>query len=190
MHFIQEEIYHVYNRGNDKNLIFFEERNYDYFLLKIKNELISYCDVLAYCLMPNHYHLMLYIKQSNDKTYMDNHPLVRKIGTLQSSYTRAIQKQNNSTGSVFQQKAKAKLIDNSTYNYALTCFHYIHQNPLKAKIVNKLENYNYSSFNEYLNLKPNLCNIELAKEFGLYNEVTFYKESYDIIRDDISGIVF
>lgn len=185
MNFIPNEIYHIYNRGNNKNLVFFEERNYTYFLTKIQRELYRYCDILAYCLMPNHYHLLVYIKETEEKTFLNNHPLIRKIGSLQSSYTRAIQKQNNSVGSIFQQKAKAKITNDSTNNYSLACFHYIHQNPLKANLVVQLENYKYSSFNEYLYLKPSYCNIERSRELGLFDEVNFYKESYEIINENV-----
>ncbi len=188
MKFTEHEIYHIYNRGNNQGLIFFEDRNYQFFLSKIKKELLPSCDILSYCLMPNHFHLMVYVKETEAKTYLDNHPLVRKIGTLQSSYTRAIQKQNDSTGSVFQQKAKA--INVTDNKYLQTCFHYIHQNPLKAKMVDKIEDWKYSSFNEYLFNKPNLCNVELAKKFDLFIEKTFYKESYEIIRDDVYNILY
>ena len=182
MNFIENEIYHIFNRGNNQGLIFFEEKNYSFFLSKIEKELIPYCDILAYCLMPNHYHLLVKIKESNEKTYLGNHPFVRKIGTLQSSYTRAIQKQNNITGSLFQQKVKS--INVLANNYLLTCFHYIHQNPYNAKLVNKIEDWKFSSFNEYLNRMPFLCNISISNELDLFDEDTFYKESYQIIRED------
>lgn len=184
MQFLTNEFYHIYNRGNNKNLIFFEDRNYQYFLKKIKKELDAYCNLLAYCLMPNHYHLLVQVKPTEEKTYLNNHPLIRKIGSLQSSYTRAIQKQNNTSGSLFQQKTKAKLIDTSSSKYLLSCLHYIHQNPLKANLVSKLEQYEFSSFNEYLHQKEKLCNMEIAKQYGLYNENTFYNESYKIIVNE------
>ena len=56
-------------------------------------------------------------------------------------------------------------------------------------MVDKIEDWKYSSFNEYLFNKPNLCNVELAKKFDLFIEKTFYKESYEIIRDDVYNIL-
>ncbi|MEQ8359553.1 MAG: transposase [Cytophagales bacterium] len=144
MHFVARELYHIYNRGNNRNRIFFKEDNYTFFLNKIRKDLLAYCDVLAYCLMPNHYHLLVHVKEYQFDKPMD--PLARKIGTLQSSYTQAINKQENRTGSLFQQKAKSKNVN----DYALTCFHYIHQNPMRAKIVSNLDNWKYSSFNSYV----------------------------------------
>ena len=59
MNFSPDSIYHIYNRGNDKQLIFLLEENYSFFLNKIKQDLLRLCDILAYCLMPNHFHLLL-----------------------------------------------------------------------------------------------------------------------------------
>jgi putative transposase len=166
MHFEPNSIYHVYNRGNNKQVIFFEKRNYEYFLNKIEADIASVCDILAYCLMPNHFHLLIHVPDKSISLNLipnqNQQFLVRKIGTIQSSYSQAINKQENRTGSLFQQKTKAKLLDSNLY--ALTCFHYIHQNPLKAKLVDKMEGWIYSSFKDYLNEGSPICNLSIAKE--------------------------
>ena len=103
--------------------------------------------------------------------------------TLLSSYTRAVQKQEHFTGSLFQQNTKYKeLLDDS---YANTCFHYIHQNPLKAKLVSRIEDWPYHSFNEYMGTVKGFCNTELAKEILTIpaQPDLFYKESYDVINE-------
>src|SRR5438105_93566 len=121
MQFEENKIYHVFNRGNQQQKIFFKRENYLFFLQKIRKDLLPLCDLLAYCLMPNHYHLMLEVQglttpsgltnsssgQTTESRQTTMHPLSRKIGTLQSSYARAIQNQENFTGSLFQQKTKA-----------------------------------------------------------------------------------
>lgn len=150
MKFHSEELYHIYNRGNNGQAIFFERENYLFFLKKIKQELTPLCDVLAYCLMPNHYHLLVRIKKLNES----NNPgtsgaFSRKLGTLQSSYTRAINKSFQKHGSLFQQKVKSKHI----LEYAHICFHYIHQNPLKAGLCSRLQDWEFSSFPDYLGLR-------------------------------------
>ncbi len=61
MNFEENKIYHIYNRGNNQQSIFFNPENYLFFLAKIKIELTPYCKILAYCLMPNHFHLMVYV---------------------------------------------------------------------------------------------------------------------------------
>jgi len=116
MHFEPNHIYHVYNRGNNKQPIFFTDANYLYFLKKIKTEWKKYADVLCYCLMPNHFHVMLVpnkdgcknIVLADKETHMQN--LSKKIGKSLSSYTKAVNTQNITSGNLFQKKTKAKLL--------------------------------------------------------------------------------
>jgi putative transposase len=93
------------------------------------------------------------------------------IGNSLSSYTQAINRQNNTFGSLFQKKTKAKCLTDlpigisgfSPTDYLLTCFHYIHLNPLKAKLVNRLEDWPHSSWPGYVNLRDDhLCSKEKA----------------------------
>jgi REP element-mobilizing transposase RayT len=104
----------VYNQGNNKESIFFERDNYLYFLSKMKGHLTSLTDILAWCLMPNHFHWLIRVnEQYPDKTVFHNkgkkvNPLNRAIGTLQSSYTQAINKKYERTGSPFRTRTKAK----------------------------------------------------------------------------------
>ena len=93
MHFEAEHIYHVYNRGNNKVRIFFTPANYFFLLRKIKTEWLPYCDILCYCLMPNHFHFMLQskpegcgnIKILGQSTYLQI--LSKTIGKTLISYT-------------------------------------------------------------------------------------------------------
>ena len=183
MHFETNQIYHVYNRGNNKQPIFFTDANYLYFLQKIKIEWKKYADVLCYCLMPNHFHIMLVpnkdgcknIILADKETHMQD--LSKTIGKTLSSYTKAVNIQNKATGNLFQKKTKAKLLTgpNSlienflTHEYLLTCFHYIHQNPLKAKLVKDLKDWLYSSYPDYYSgRKGTICNKLLSfKLLGL-----------------------
>ena len=64
MNFELDQIYHVYNRGNQKQTIFFDDRNYLLFVTKIRRELLPFCDILVWCLMPNHFHLIIYSSYS------------------------------------------------------------------------------------------------------------------------------
>ncbi|HLF32594.1 MAG TPA: transposase [Cyclobacteriaceae bacterium] len=165
-------LYHVYNRGNNRQELFYERDHYFLFLLKIRKILLEFCELLSYCLMPNHNHLMIYAKEFMPDRAFKNpfkgnvqyHPLVRKIGTLQSSYTRALNNEMKNSGSLFQQKAKAKLLNEDPW-YPKTCFHYSHQNPVKAELVKKMWQWEFSSFNDYAGYRDdNLVNKELAFE--------------------------
>lgn len=162
MHLIEGEFYHIYNRGNNKGQIFFNEDNYLFFLKKIREQLSPCVDIIAYCLMPNHFHLLI---QANEKSITERtsfggksmQEFAYRVGIMLSSYTQAINKQNNTTGSLFQQKTKAKILaeeqNNSRISYLDECFYYIHQNPLAAGLVNDLSDWPYSSYPDYAGLR-------------------------------------
>lgn len=175
MHFEPNQVYHIYNRGNNKQPIFFQERNYAYFLKKIRKEWKKYGHILCYCLMPNHFHIMLVPNKKACKEIVlggkisNMQYLSKQIGITLSSYTKAINNQNNSIGNLFQKKTKAKnlkvdsVIKNNQRNidYLSGCFFYIHQNPLKANLVGNLKNWSYSSWQDYSgNRIGSFCNKE------------------------------
>ena len=109
---------------------------------------------------------------------------------LLSSYTQAINKQNNRSGSLFQQNTKAKVIVKGNNLYDFLCFHYIHQNPMKAKLVKKMEDWNYSSFKDYCGLREGtLCNQQWAYQLLDLDKKTFYEDSYKLVRHaDVKNI--
>lgn len=182
---LENEIYHIYNQGNNKQQLFYQERNYDYFLRLTNKFIAPYCDILSYCLMPNHFHFMIYsnsesitkIKQGGNETTQ----LSNGFRKLQVSFALAINKQENRTGSLFRQHAKAKLIDNE--QHALTCFHYIHQNPIKANLAANIADWKFSSYNEYVN-KNGICNFNKASQVLVVNFDNFIEESKMIIHKD------
>ncbi|MDY0217209.1 MAG: hypothetical protein RBS19_09660 [Bacteroidales bacterium] len=212
MNFDQGHLYHVYNQGNNKQRIFFSEKNYLYFIEKIRNHILPYADVVAWCLMPNHFHLLLHPCDSRQATCdsrgaTQSHPcsthqvtsshqmsitskeITNGIAITLRSYTRAINVQENSSGSLFRQKTKAICLTKNdtitpTYlntssgtlinintpqsQYPKICFDYIHKNPVKSGLVSKPENWEFSSAMEFHGIRNNgLVNIEIAKEFGL-----------------------
>lgn len=185
MKFTEEGIYHIYNRGNKKQKTFFKEENYLYFLKKVRAELLPYCEILAYCLMPNHFHFIVFIKckklNALDNDNKRNKTLNNAIAILLRSYTRSMQAQENFTGSLFQQKTKAKELvdaDNATINYLSLCAHYIHFNPLKARIVENLEQWKFSSYLDYMSLRNGtLCNRAMLYSIAGLNEDDFINES-------------
>ena len=193
MKFEENNIYHIYNRGNNHASIFFDEENYLFFLQKLKKELTPYCKILAYCLMPNHFHLMVWVgdletRPTAQSGRTGSDIFSRKIGTVLSSYTQAINKQQNRTGSLFQQKTKAKCLTQSGENYPKICFHYIHQNPLRAKLVTKMEDWEFSSFKDYVALRNGtLPEIKFCKEkieIAIAPE-ELLQESYEIISEEV-----
>lgn len=137
--------------------------------------------------MPNHFHFLI---NSNDKTVKtqiiagtERNVLSEGIRKLLSSYTQAINKQNGTTGSLFQQNTKAKLITKNNNHYDRICFHYIHQNPMKAGLVKRMEDWEYSSFKDYCGQRNgSLVNKDLALQLLDMDAKTFYEESYRMIN--------
>jgi len=198
MQFESNHIYHVYNRGNNSQQIFFSRDNYLFFLRKLKDYVLPFADLLAWCLMPNHFHLMLYTKNIEieiSEQVTQTHQLTKKRSLNQSiaiilrSYVRAIQKQENVTGSIFQHRTKAICLTdisgitpawfqtnygtsiniiNPEKEYPQVCFDYIHENPLKAGLVKNQADWEFSSYRDYSGIRNGtLINRERAAEFGL-----------------------
>lgn len=187
MHFEPGNLYHVYNQGNNRQPIFFSRENYLYFLRKMRKQLMPVSGILAYCLMPNHFHFLLYVKKVEDthpitsSDQMSQHLLVNKIATLLRSYTRAINNQENRSGSLFRQKTKAVEID--SIRYGITCMHYIHQNPLKANLVDRLGQWEFSSFPDYAGIRNGtLINKNRAKEILRLDLENFVQDSNQMLN--------
>ena len=177
--FRNDHFYHVYNRGVEKRTIFLEERDYlrfletlnfyrlnpqpmklsDYRRLKEKikqtkdqTELVK---IVCYCLMPNHFHLL--IKQVSDNGIST---FLRKIS---DSYTKYFNTKYKRVGSLFQGVFKAKLVVSDEYLLQLS--KYIHRNPLPL-FEWEARNYPYSSYRFYLSPEENsFCDIELISAY-------------------------
>jgi len=215
MDFAEGNIYPIYNRGNNSQPLFFYRENYLFFLDKMKKYLLPYADVLAWCLMPNHFHWMISVNRLevviSEHSEHDSEQVTRSrsegftlsetltkparkrtlndsIGIILRSYSRAIQKQQKITGSLFQKETKALCLTEPVFapsyfdmhfgmmgnidfpedNYLNTCFNYIHQNPVNARLTDDPEDWEFSSYRDYYcGRKGKLVNRELAKELGL-----------------------
>lgn len=163
MNLYHNEIFHIYNRGNNRQRLFFTEENYFYFLRKIKKHIFPHCEILAWCLMPNHFHFMIHIwKEENVKA------LSHGFQILLSSYTRAINRQERRTGSLFTQNTKSKPLTNilDTNLYPTYCFNYIHFNPVAGGLVKEMKDWPFSSYCDFFEGRAGkLVNKDLADEF-------------------------
>lgn len=188
MHLIEGEIYHVFNRGNNRGVIFPRRQNYHYFLQKIERHVKCYCDILSWCLMPNHFHFLIHANANSvpmvqDRS-IDRQQFSQGIKVLLSSYARGINRQEDRVGSLFQQKTKGINVSDDSRDYALTAFHYVHQNPMRAGLVDSMEDWEYSSFREYLGKgNTSLCNRELAIKLLDLNPDRLYEEAYEAIAE-------
>ena len=197
MYFEKEGIYHLYNQGNNRGKIFYSERNFEYFIEKIKKYIIPYADILSWCLMPNHFHLMLYIHRVTQPIHrvtashpVNNRTLNDSIAIMLRSYTRAVNEEQNRTGSLFREETKAKCLEgiegispswftvngitqiniqDPELQHPQVCFNYVHLNPVKHNLVKNISDWKYSSFHEYCgNEEFSLVNKNKVKELELF----------------------
>ena len=158
--FVPELHYHIYNRGNNRERIFFEPDNYLFFLKKIKEYLVPVADVLVYCLMPTHYHIVGRVKPMATKTseilkiseVSETSDVSADVSNammkLSVSYTKAINKRFQRAGVLFQGQFQAKPI--LTSSYLLNLCRYIHGNPVKDGLVADISQWQYSNYLEWI----------------------------------------
>ena len=140
--------YHLYNRGVNRKKVFFEHWNYLFFLFNVERYLFPLADLIAYCLMPNHYHLLIYIRMTSEVTSEVSKAMMK----LSVSYTKTINLRYNRVGPLFQGAFQAKTIESDHYLSHL--IGYIHLNPVASELVDDPEDWFYSSFRDYLDLDP------------------------------------
>jgi putative transposase len=188
MQIIENQLYHVYNQGNNREKLFYTSENYIHFLHLTRKFIFPHCDILAYCLMPNHFHFLIYATKDSAVKIKIGHNemsvLANGFRKLLSSYCQAINKQEDRTGSLFRQKTKAKNLEISDIHYPFQCFHYIHQNPLKASLIRSLDKWPYSSFRDYAALRQGtLCNQKLAMQLLDFNKESFISDAHAVISE-------
>lgn len=198
MFFEEGHLYHVFNQGNKRQPIFFSRENYLYFLEKVREYIVPHVYVIAWCLMPNHFHLLVYVhdvdfsidsRSWRSNSQLDKRTLNQSIGLALRSYTRAVNNQRVLTGSLFRQKTKAIdlikpigitpsfyntdsgtliHVDNPGKEYPQLCFNYIHENPVRANLVDSPDEWEFSSALDYAGKrKGTLINSRIAQDFGL-----------------------
>ena len=122
---VKDHYYHLYNRGVNRALIFFQDDNYAFFLRQLREYITSKdACLLAYVLMPNHYHLLIQA-QTDD--------LSHAMQLLGISYTKAINRRFKRVGPLFQGAFRAKEVDSDEYLLHLS--RYLHLNPVRAGLV-------------------------------------------------------
>ena len=150
--------HHLFNRGANKDAIFFDKESYLYFLKRLKYYKNEYqIDVLSYCLMPNHFHL--FVKQKTEDLLIS-----KFISALLNYYVKSINKKFNKSGTLFQSKTKSKPITDE--HYFVWIIKYILENPVKAKLVKSISDWEYSNAKDLLNLRNgNITDIIEVKSF-------------------------
>lgn len=174
------KVYHVILRGNDKQDLFFEEEDYKKFIKEIKNTKEKYgYELYAYCLMTNHVHLIIYDK---------NDMLSKIMQSLEVIYSSYFSKKYEKTGHLFQNRFLSKTVEER--KYLMQVCRYIHQNPVKAGI-SKIDNYKWSSYQEYTSNKEKLVNTKLILSLFSTDKITaieyfkkFHNDNDEEINDE------
>lgn len=198
MKFTAGNIYHVYNEGNNRQPLFITNEDYLAFLGGIRNTIHTASDIISYTLMPNHFHLIIASDERSEKQVTQGglilDTLTNKFRELLSQYAKSFNDRYSRSGSLFRQKTKSKCLSTpfdlqppwTVDDIQQHCFHYIHQNPLHAGLVNKLEDWQFSSYPDFAGLRNDtLCNKELAAKYCSYQPSTFKTQSLLCIPEEI-----
>ncbi|MFZ4398803.1 MAG: transposase [Bacteroidales bacterium] len=184
------QIYHLYNRGNNKEDIFFEDRHYLYFLDLVKKYLLPVSDVYAYCLLKNHFHLLLKIYNVEILEEKLINKLHLPFSNLFNAYTKSINKERNRSGSLFQEHLHRNKVKDENYLKQLVL--YIHMNPVKH-FKTDFKTYPFSSYKTYLSNRTTntsrdyiLSYFEDTKNFEYWHNIN--KINYEGIIKDIDKL--
>ena len=140
MKYENEYLYHIYNRGAHKAKLFWCKRHFEFCRdLLIKNAEKHRVSLLAYCLMPNHYHLLMRQEQETS--------ISKFLQATFIAYTQFVNTREGHNGTLFQGRAQSRRIDSD--DYAISAARYIHLNPVLAHIVQQPEEWEYSDCKEW-----------------------------------------
>lgn len=191
-----ERVYHIYNRANGSEVVFADDGNYDYFLKQYRLHLEPYVITYWYCLMPNHFHLLIRVRDENEileamrlggeKTFPKFQTLEklvrerdaarfeyigkiisRQFASFFSGYTQAFNKQQNRMGSLFMKNYKRKLVLDQLYLKKLV--YYIHLNPVVANLCKSPVDWKYSSYTHIINDTSDL--VERDEVFDWFDDL-------------------
>ena len=204
--FAKGSIYHIYNRGNNKEVIFRDDQDYRAFLFRlglvlgIEKEDLNKSEITkspksrvrikglepnsfkihAFCLMPNHFHML--IEQCGDESISK---LILKIST---SFSKYINLKHKRVGYVFQDRFKSVCIETNPQLMLISS--YIHMNPVKDSLVDNPEEYKWSSYNDFITDRKNsvLYKQFLTEVFGGIKN--FIKENTKLYKRIVSKGAF
>lgn len=180
---IDQGYYHIVTRGIEPRKLFRCPQDFKTFRGIVRKNLVSFkIDILNYCFMPNHLHLLIQAQIALD--------LAKFMRLILQIYVNHFRKKNKSVGYVYQNRYENKLIDNDVY--LLECCRYIERNPLRSKLVANLSDYPWSSFSYYAMGKEddiitllNPMSIELGESTQIrqeaYKQYIYQERPYDFI---------
>ncbi|GJL78321.1 MAG: hypothetical protein NPINA01_13100 [Nitrospinaceae bacterium] len=143
------------NRGLNRTLIFSDKKDYETFLSTLEEGCRLFnVNLYAYCLMPNHYHLLIRTPSGNLSRFMRH---------LNGVYTQRYNREHRRDGPLYRGRFKSILVQDDAY--FIEVVRYIHKNPVKAKMVDRLSGFNWSSHKSYMGKKDSI--LGLNTDFAL-----------------------
>ncbi len=176
---LTDTYYQILNRGNNRENIFIEDRNYEYFLRLYAKYISPVAETFAYCLLRNHFHLLVRTKSQDeiDKLSKIPSPGSKKRNDTPSmrfsyffnAYAKAMNKAYDRTGSLFQNPFKRVMITSDRQFWNVIA--YIHQNSQKHHFVSDFREWRWSSYGDVFTHSPTIIDRELVLEWfgGLEN---------------------
>jgi len=158
----KENYYHIYNRGINSETIFQDENNMAYFLKLVTKYLSPKINILAYCLLNNHFHFAIEVTS-------ETKDVNQAFSNLFNAYTKAFNKQNSRTGALFERPFKRKQIKDEDYLKQLIL--YIHRNPENHNIVDDFKTYRFSSFSAFFSKSETLISPKKSYIIGLFDDI-------------------
>ncbi|EJO5346285.1 transposase [Clostridium botulinum] len=162
--------YHITARGNRKNDIFKDEEDFQVYIILIKNALEYFkgeFQLICYCLMDNHVHLLIEAKDKHIKFFMSR---------INSIYAKYFNNKYNYCGHLYEKRYFSELIE--TDHQLLDVSRYIHLNPVKANMVDKAQDYKWSSYSMLIGEKKEILinSHKILSYFNKENKRQLYKE--------------
>ena len=154
-----EKFYHIWNRGNNRENLYYTHANYDYFLRMYAEFLDPVAETYAFCLLPNHFHLLIRTRSfavvspadETDEKKRSN-PVSIAFQRFFTAYSQAINIQQHRTGSLFQKPFKR--LEVKSVSQLANLVIYIHTNPQKHGITDDFRQYPWSSYDRMIRNRP------------------------------------
>ena len=163
-----DQTYHIFNRGNNRQLIFREDMNYRHFLRLLKKYIFPIADIFAYVLLPNHFHFLLRIKSEEELNELGiNTPrdLSQKFSNLFNAYAKAYNKKYNQVSSLFEDRFERIVVKSEADLIRLVW--YLHWNPQKHGYIRNYKKWKYSSYQSLTkSVKTSLSKAEIIELLG------------------------
>lgn len=193
--------YHIFNHAVGNENLFNSDRNFHFFLNKLERYLADFIEIYCYCLMPNHFHLLITVKNGTSvhEAFHKYHPNKMVKGQMQTSkiissqfshlfnsYAQAYNKENKRKGSLFYNRFKRKLVNSEEYFTKL--IQYIHFNPVHHGMANNINEWKHSSYNLFFSREESF--IKRDRVIELFGDIENFKLCHKLQPDifDIDDI--